>query len=106
MLEAIRIRKAGYAIRQSQEDFGKRYKAILDKKKVRKIQETGGANTNKKICEEIFKECLHFANSKKVLDPALKKWQIGLTKVFMKEDVKVQLESAMGLAVLHQARHI
>lgn len=33
MLEAIRIRKAGYAIRVSMEDFSKRYRAILGKKK-------------------------------------------------------------------------
>ena len=33
MLEAIRIRKAGYAIRTSQDDFAKRYRAILGKKK-------------------------------------------------------------------------
>jgi len=35
MLEAIRIRKAGYAIRMSMEDFAKRYRAILDKKKAK-----------------------------------------------------------------------
>lgn len=33
MLEAIRIRKAGYAIRIAQEDFVKRYRAILGKGK-------------------------------------------------------------------------
>lgn len=60
----------------------------------------GGNTLTKRLCEEIFKECLSLPNLKKVLDPALKKWQIGNTKVFMKEDVKVTLESAMGLAVL------
>jgi myosin heavy subunit len=33
MLEAIRIRKAGYAIRVTLEDFNKRYKSILGVKK-------------------------------------------------------------------------
>ena len=33
MLEAIRIRKAGYAIRLNQEEFAKRYAAIIGKKK-------------------------------------------------------------------------
>lgn len=49
MLEAIRIRKAGYAIRITQEDFAKRYKAILGPK-----QKKQGAN--KQTCEVIFKE--------------------------------------------------
>lgn len=31
MLEAIRIRSAGYAIRVTQEDFFKRYRLILEK---------------------------------------------------------------------------
>ena len=33
MLEAIRIRKAGYAIRINQEDFFRRYRAILGNNK-------------------------------------------------------------------------
>lgn len=33
MLEAIRIRKAGYAIRVTMDDFAKRYRAILGPKK-------------------------------------------------------------------------
>ena len=49
MLEAIRIRKAGYAIRVSQEDFVKRYRAILGKKK--KLD-----GNYKQACELIFKE--------------------------------------------------
>jgi len=32
MLEAIRIRKAGYAIRINQNDFNQRYMAILEPK--------------------------------------------------------------------------
>jgi myosin heavy subunit len=51
MLEAIRIRKAGYAIRVTMEDFAKRYRAILGPKKK--------TDTNyKAICENIFKEVL------------------------------------------------
>ena len=34
------------------------------------------------------------------LDPKLKKIQIGVTKVFMKEEVRVCLEQALGIAVL------
>ena len=48
MLEAIRIRKAGYAIRISQEDFAKRYRAVLGKKK--------RTEAPKQLCELIFKQ--------------------------------------------------
>jgi myosin heavy subunit len=92
MLEAIRIRKAGYAIRITQEEFAKRYRAILGPKKKLQV-------SNKQICEMIFKEVLTYKEFKKVLDPVLKKWQIGLTKVFMKEDVRTSLERAIGFAV-------
>ncbi len=52
MLEAIRIRKAGYAIRITQEDFAKRYRAILGKKK-----KSEGVNA-KTVCDLIFQEVL------------------------------------------------
>ena len=49
---------------------------------------------------------LEHSNYKKVLDPTLKKWQIGITKVFMKEEVKTALESSMGIAILEQVKQI
>ena len=42
----------------------------------------------------------------KVLDPALKLWQIGLTKVFMKETIKGVLETSMGLAIYNEVKNI
>jgi myosin heavy subunit len=51
MLEAIRIRKAGYAIRVTQDDFSKRYKAVLGKQKNKQLAQA----TPKVICDEIFK---------------------------------------------------
>ena len=98
MLEAIRIRKAGYAIRMTMDDFSKRYRAILDKKKYNQMVKSGASQ--KIISDAIFKEVLTYPEYKKILDPSLKKWQIGVTKVFMKEDIKVSLEASMGLAVL------
>jgi len=95
MLEAIRIRKAGYAIRVTQEDFAKRYRSILNIKK-RKDQPP------KEICLGIFEKLNQNPQFKKVVDKPLKKWQIGDTKVFMKEDVRTVLEQAMGLAVTEQ----
>lgn len=98
MLEAIRIRKAGYAIRVTQEDFAKRYRAVLGKTKIKQLNQTKASS--KVICEEIFKQILlHSQTYKKILDPSAKRWQIGVTKVFMKEDVRTALEASMGLAV-------
>lgn len=37
---------------------------------------------------------------KKAMDPSLNKWQIGVSKIFLKEDVRTILEQAMGIAVL------
>lgn len=40
----------------------------------------------------IIKEVLTYKQFKKVMDPVHKRWQIGTTKVFMKEDVRITLE--------------
>lgn len=48
MLEAIRIRKAGYAIRVTQEDFAKRYRNISKNKKALETM------SYKKQCEQII----------------------------------------------------
>ncbi len=100
MLEAIRIRKAGYAIRVTQIDFAKRYRAILGKG--RKINEL----TPKEVSDQIFKKINTYQQFKKTMDPALKRWQIGITKVFMKEEVRTVLEQSVSLAVLEQVRVI
>ena len=36
----------------------------------------------------------------------MQRWQIGTTKVFMKEDVKTVLESVLGAALLDQVKEI
>ena len=86
MLEAIRIRKAGYAIRVSMEEFAKRYRAILGPK-----AKSMSVNP-KNACELIFKELMNYPQFKKIVDPSMKKWQVGVTKVFLKEDVRTTLE--------------
>lgn len=92
MLEAIRIRKAGYAIRVTCEDFAKRYIAVLGKKVDRSVVK---ANTSKQNCELIFKELIAMqktTQTQKIVDPGAKKWQIGVSKVFMKEEVRSLVE--------------
>ena len=58
------------------------------------------------MCESIFLSVQQYSKYKKTLDPCAKTWQIGLTRVFMKEAVKVALEGAKSVAVLDQAKHI
>ena len=53
MLEAIRIRKQGFAVRVSMEDFIKRYKSIFGPKANKELPDE---MTMKKQCEKIFIE--------------------------------------------------
>jgi myosin heavy subunit len=85
MLEAIRIRKAGYAIRIDNEDFSRRYKPCLK----------GTAVQYKdKLANEVCKGILTtvFDRSSKMDS----KWQLGFTKVFLKEEARAYLEMRLG----------
>ena len=54
MLEAIRIRKAGYAIRLTQDDFVRRYSSILGKKKAKQLS----THSLRDQCASIFQEAV------------------------------------------------
>jgi len=77
MLEAIRIRKAGYAVRIKMAEFVSRYKQIYGKNGKKHFgSDTAMLDQAKKILEEkIYKR-----------DGEEQLWQIGQTKVFMKEE--------------------
>jgi myosin heavy subunit len=91
VLEAIRIRQIGYPIRKSIKNFIRRYKPILSYKEMTMLN---GAD-EKKFCKEIL--------SKLKLKNDYSKWQIGNTKVFMKEEVRQHLESELGNALVEYA---
>lgn len=97
MLEAIRIRAQGYAIRMSMEDFIKRYRPIFGPKAGSHL---AAHLTMKEKCERILQEVLKETKVKKDL------WQIGLTKVFMKEEARLSMEQVMGVALKKQIVHI
>lgn len=81
MLEAIRIRKAGYAIRIECEEFFKRYQVCLK----------GDAVLYKdKLANEKCKAILSSVYNK--TSKMEGKWQLGFTKVFLKEDARAFLE--------------
>jgi len=83
MLEAIRIRKAGYAVRIQMKEFVARYKHIF------------GSHGQKHFTNDIALK----DQVQKILEDKLRAeegeeqlWQIGLTKVFMKEQGQKKLE--------------
>uniref|UniRef100_A0A3B5A2U5 Unconventional myosin-X-like n=1 Tax=Stegastes partitus TaxID=144197 RepID=A0A3B5A2U5_9TELE len=74
MLETVKIRRAGFPVRRTFKDFYSRYKMIL-KNKIRSDDE-------KQSCSELL--ALH--------DKAKTEWQLGKTKVFLKEALEQRLE--------------
>ncbi|XP_061547547.1 unconventional myosin-X isoform X2 [Phycodurus eques] len=74
MLETVKIRKAGFPVRRCFKDFYNRYKMILKNK----IQ----TEDEKQSCAELL--ACH--------DGTKKEWQLGKTKVFLKEALEQRLE--------------
>uniref|UniRef100_A0A671Z009 Unconventional myosin-X-like n=1 Tax=Sparus aurata TaxID=8175 RepID=A0A671Z009_SPAAU len=74
MLETVKIRRAGFPVRRTFGDFFSRYKMILKNKL--------HSDDEKQSCSELL--TLH--------DKAKKDWQLGKTKVFLKEALEQRLE--------------
>uniref|UniRef100_A0A3Q3W028 Myosin X, like 1 n=1 Tax=Mola mola TaxID=94237 RepID=A0A3Q3W028_MOLML len=74
MLETVKIRRAGFPIRRTFKDFLSRYKIILENR----IQE----GDEKQSCSDLL--TLH--------NKAKQEWQLGKTKVFLKEALEQRLE--------------
>ncbi|KAM9710008.1 unconventional myosin-X isoform 2-T2 [Menidia menidia] len=74
MLETVKIRKAGFPVRRTFKDFYGRYKMILKKHK--------NMDDERKHCSEL----LTIHNEDKT------EWQLGKTKVFLKEALEQRLE--------------
>ncbi len=93
VLEAIKIRKQGYSIRRTHDEFVKRYlKLYPDITHKLKIYEEKG--TFKEACFEMFQFFSKIPEMKTLLESQMSKKiiQFGVTKVFMKEEVKDILE--------------
>lgn len=95
MLEAIRIRKAGYAIRIDCEEFFKRYKVCLKGDAVQFKDRL--ANDG---CNAILKAVFNKASK---MDG---KYQLGFTKVFLKEDARAFLELNLAESMKEQVKKI
>ncbi|TNN84477.1 Unconventional myosin-X [Liparis tanakae] len=74
MLETVKIRRAGFPVRRTFEDFYSRYKLILNNKIP--------SDDEKQSCSELL--TLH--------DNGKTEWQLGKTKVFLKEALEQRLE--------------
>ncbi|XP_028251166.1 unconventional myosin-X [Parambassis ranga] len=75
MLETVKIRRAGFPVRRTFKDFFSRYKIILKEK-------VPAAGDDKKSSIDLLTK----------YDKTKKEWQLGKTKVFMKESLEQRLE--------------
>ncbi|KAK3569434.1 hypothetical protein QTP86_030061 [Hemibagrus guttatus] len=75
MLETVKIRRAGFPVRRTFSDFLHRYSVLLRAKRI-----TDGEDLRK--CHDLLT----------VFDTSKKKWQLGKTKVFVKEVLEQKLE--------------
>ncbi|XP_053327663.1 unconventional myosin-X-like [Spea bombifrons] len=76
MLETVKIRRAGFPVRRQYQDFMSRYKMLL-----RSIKGEGDPRAT----------CAAFLQS---YDGSKKEWQLGKTKVFLKEALEQKLEKS------------
>ena len=91
VLEAIKIRKQGYSIRRTHEEFVKRYlKLYPDLTHKIKIYEEKG--NFKDAVLEMFSFFSKIPEMKILLQDEKKYIQFGVTKVFMREEIKDILE--------------
>ncbi|XP_037384993.1 unconventional myosin-X isoform X2 [Talpa occidentalis] len=85
MLETVRIRKAGYAVRRPFQDFYKRYKVLM---------------RNVAVPEDIRGKCTALLQR---YDASNSEWQLGKTKVFLRESLEQKLEKQREEAVTRAA---
>ncbi|XP_056915471.1 unconventional myosin-X isoform X2 [Takifugu flavidus] len=77
MLETVKIRRAGFPVRRTFKDFFSRYKIIMKDR----VPAAAAADDKKKSTDLLIK-----------YDKTKKEWQLGKTKVFMKESLEHRLE--------------
>ncbi|XP_034379245.1 unconventional myosin-X isoform X2 [Arvicanthis niloticus] len=85
MLETVRIRKAGYAVRRPFQDFYKRYKVLM---------------RDLALPEDIRGKCTVLLQ---FYDASNTEWQLGKTKVFLRESLEQKLEKRREEEIDHAA---
>jgi myosin heavy subunit len=91
VLEAIKIRKQGYPIRRTNEEFSKRYLKLFPdiRNKMKIYEEKNNFAEPAKLMFDFFS---NLEDMKEFFNPNKKLIQSGYTKIFMKEEVKNVLE--------------
>ncbi|CAE8658044.1 unnamed protein product, partial [Polarella glacialis] len=94
MLESIRIRRAGYSVRRPFKEFFNRFRILCPQ-----VSAGGKADPDyKDLCRRILVEMeARYEAEKLPLEP--KSYQVGRSKVFLKEDLQARLEKSIGVAV-------
>ncbi|KAM4698021.1 unconventional myosin-X-like [Rhinophrynus dorsalis] len=85
MLETVKIRRAGFPVRRVYQDFTNRYKMLL---------------RNLKTTDDMRAKCSEFLQT---YDGTKKEWQLGKTKVFLKEALEQRLEKSREEALQRAA---
>ncbi|XP_049332772.1 unconventional myosin-X [Astyanax mexicanus] len=85
MLETVRIRRAGFPVRRTFQDFCSRYYVLM---------------RGVIMCEDQKEACLRLL---RVYDSSSAEWQLGKTKVFLKESLELRLEKKREEEVLRAA---
>ena len=86
MLEAIRIRKTGYGVRRSFDDFFSRFQILAPEVVLPK-----GAKAGKEHCKSLLKTIF-----RKLQRPEDKSFQLGTTRVFMKDNLEKDIEQLLA----------
>jgi len=90
MLESIRIRRAGYPVRRPFKEFFNRFRILCPHVSTGRSLDPDYKDLSKRVLTDIEAKL-------QGLEP--KSWQIGRSKVFLKEEVQAKLEKAIGEAV-------
>lgn len=93
VLEAVKIRKQGYSIRRTQEEFLKRYHPLAPQIDLKQCDRT---KEYREAILEMLKLLEENPDIKPYFDKDKKLIQFGQTKIFMKEEVKNILESKLS----------
>ena len=96
ILETVKIRKQGYSIRKNFEEFFKRYKKLCPELS-EKIKPDIEEYNFKELTIEMCKYFSEFCDNKKYFYLENKFMEFGVSKIFMKEEVKDYLELKLNI---------
>ena len=97
MLECIRIRKAGYSVRRTLKEFFDKYCVIVPG-----IKASENATVSS-MCKELLAALGKISDLKAVMDPEKRFFQVGISMVFMKDEVRQALDMEYARAVYRHA---